>query len=63
MINILIGDDQYDDSPAGQHLKNVFQLMYGEQLQGKKVEYTSDPQRFIELARTQQYQVLMCTLH
>ncbi|MBI4980125.1 hypothetical protein HZC30_01040 [Candidatus Woesearchaeota archaeon] len=59
---ILIGDDQLDDSAQGRDLRTLFELVYRQQLQPFELAYTADPERFVELASSGEYHVLMIDL-
>lgn len=58
---ILIGDDQVG-SEAGAALRILFELQYHRAFSGFSLDYTADPERFIELAKTREYAVLFIDL-
>ena len=58
---ILIGDDQIG-SEAGEALRTLFELKYESALSGFSLEYTADPEDFIEKASTRDYDVLLIDL-
>jgi DNA-binding response OmpR family regulator len=58
---ILIGDDQVG-SERGEALRLLFEMTYRQAFSGFSLDYTADPKRFIELAKTREYAVLFIDL-
>jgi CheY-like chemotaxis protein len=64
LTKILIGDDQFGkQSKMGERMRRDFELDYKSIFQNTTLTYTANPDEFVQLAKTGDYQVLMIDLN